>query len=130
MAKWNKCKAYMPELSNLDCIVGIDLSSKLDLSSISFEFTIDGKYLILSHSFMPEDRIAEKRNSDRVPYELWIEQGWITATPGSVIDYRFIEKYIIDFAQEYNFNIKEICFDPYSFITSKTYKVLKLRGSF
>lgn len=114
MAKWNKCKAYMPELSNLDCIVGIDLSSKLDLSSITFEFTIDGKYLILSHSFMPEDRIAEKRNSDRVPYELWIEQGWITATPGSVIDYRFIEKYIVDFAQEYNFNIKEICFDPYN----------------
>ena len=48
--------------------------SKIDLTSISFEFKKDDKYIVISHSFMPEDTLAEKRKTDKVPYDLWVQQ--------------------------------------------------------
>lgn len=110
MDKWAACKDSLPDLTGLDCIAGIDLSAKIDLTSVGFEFNIDGKYIVLSHSFMPEDTLAAKRKTDKVPYDLWIKQGWLTATPGAVVDYRFVGEYI----KSQGYNIQEICFDPYN----------------
>ena len=64
----------LSELKGLECTVGVDLSAKIDLTSISFEFKKDDKYIVLSHSFMPEDTLAEKRQTDKVPYDLWVQQ--------------------------------------------------------
>ncbi|PGP92889.1 terminase TerL endonuclease subunit, partial [Bacillus cereus] len=74
--------------------VGVDLSAKIDLTSISFEFKKDEKYIVISHSFMPEDTLAEKRKTDKVPYDLWVQQKWITTTPGAVVDYEYIKTHI------------------------------------
>ena len=75
-AKWKNCKetVELSELKGLECTVGVDLSAKIDLTSISFEFKKDDKYIVLSHSFMPEDTLAEKRQTDKVPYDLWVQQ--------------------------------------------------------
>ncbi len=120
LEKWNSCgqEVDLSSLKGLECIVGVDLSAKLDLTSVTFEFKIvadDSEvYLVLSHSFMPEDRLTEKRNSDKVPYDLWVQQGWITATPGSVVDYAFVKSYIRNFEKEHGITIKEICADPWN----------------
>ena len=39
---------------------------------------------------------VEREKQDRVPYSLWIKQGYITATEGDVVDYDYIKKYIKD----------------------------------
>jgi phage terminase large subunit-like protein len=118
MDKWSACgvdKDKFPDLRGKECYVGIDLSSKIDLTSVGFEFPLeDGRYAVLSHSFMPEDTLAAKRKTDKVPYELWTRQGWVTATPGAVVDYRFVKKYIIETAEKNGWIIREICFDPYN----------------
>jgi len=115
MDKWAACKGEIPDLAGMSCIVGVDLSTKIDLTSIGFEFTLsDGRYIVLSHSFMPEDTVFAKRKTDKVPYDLWIKQGYLTATPGSVIDYRFVGEYMINLANENGWIIKEICFDPHN----------------
>lgn len=114
MGKWADCKKELPDLKGCSCYVGVDLSAKLDLTSVSFEFTIDDKYVILSHSFMPEERLVEKRNTDRVPYDLWVNEGWITVMPGAVIDYRFVAKYMTDQLKQNDWIALEICFDPWS----------------
>jgi phage terminase large subunit-like protein len=119
LSKWEKCGSTkdnpMPDLTNLECYVGGDLSKKIDLTSISFEFPLDdGRYAVLSHSFIPEDTLAEKRQTDKVPYDLWVKQGWITVTPGAVTDYKFVFSYIIRIAGENGWKIREICFDPYN----------------
>jgi phage terminase large subunit-like protein len=118
MDKWDECKEDNLDLSiieGLECTVGIDLSAKIDLTSVSFEFKLkDGKYLVLSHSFMPEDTLQVKTNTDKVPYSLWVEQGWITTTPGSVVDYSFIKSYIKNFEETHKCKVKEICADPWN----------------
>lgn len=114
--KWRDCGTNkLPDLRGKECYVGIDLSSKIDLTSVAFEFPLDdGRYVVISHSFMPEDTLAIKRNTDKVPYDLWVKQGWITVTPGAVVDYRFVGEYIKSKAKEEGFSIREICFDPYN----------------
>jgi phage terminase large subunit-like protein len=116
MDKWKACGVdEMPDTKGKECFVGIDLSSKIDLASTGFEIPLeDGQYAVYSHSFMPEDTLVAKRNTDKVPYDLWVKQGWITTTPGAVVDYNFIEQYIKDTAKENGWTIKELDFDPYN----------------
>ena len=115
MSKWHLCNDFIPETELLgrECYCGIDLSATTDLTSVNLEFRLDDdRYVMLSHSFMPENRIMEKEKIDRVPYSVWIKQGYITATPGDVIDYEFVKAYIRNAAMK--FQVKEICFDPWN----------------
>ncbi|WP_260869819.1 terminase TerL endonuclease subunit, partial [Bacillus thuringiensis] len=116
MQKWKDCKetVELSELKGLECTVGVDLSAKIDLTSISFEFKKDDKYIVISHSFMPEDTLAEKRQTDKVPYDLWVQQKWITTTPGAVVDYEYIKTHIRNMEKDHKFKIKEICADPWN----------------
>jgi len=115
MSKWHLCNDFIAEseLLGKECYCGIDLSATTDLTSVNLEFRLpDDRYVMLSHSFMPENRVQEKEKTDRVPYGVWIKQGYITATPGDVIDYEFVKAYIRTEAMK--FQIKEICFDPWN----------------
>lgn len=115
MDKWAACKGIISDLKGKPCYIGIDMSSKIDLTSVSFDIPLDeDKFIVLSHSFMPEDTVSAKRNTDKVPYDLWIEQGWITVIPGAVVDYRFVHKYIRDQVRGLGLIPKESCFDPWS----------------
>lgn len=116
MNKWAACGkgADFPDLRERECYVGIDLSSKIDLTSVGFSFVMDdGTIAVKSHSFMPENTIALRTRTDKVRYDLWVEQKWITPTPGDVIDFKFVKKYIIETAALNDWKIKEICYDPY-----------------
>lgn len=79
------------ELFGRECYAGLDLSSTTDLTALVLVFPdIDGGYDLLPFFWMPEERIAEKVRVDRAPYDVWVEQGYILATPGNVVDYDFI----------------------------------------
>lgn len=104
-----------PNLRGRIGYMGVDLSMKIDLTSVGFVFPMDdGRYAVLSHSFMPEDSLASKEKTDNVPYSLWVRQGWITLTPGSVVDYSFIKAYVLQQIEENGWIIRENCYDPYN----------------
>lgn len=116
MDKWRAC----PELDEKDinlaeapCYAGLDLSATTDITSVNLEFVLpDNKYFMISHSFLPEDKIEEKEKTDNVPYSAWAREGWITLTPGAVVDYDWIKSYIYEKAKI--FNILEVCYDPWN----------------
>ena len=115
MKKWRESdrEFNFDELRGQTCIVGIDLSSKIDLTSVNVEFKLEsGEYVMLSHSFMPKNRVLEREKQDRVPYSLWIKQGYITATEGDVVDYDYIKQYIRDI--HFLYPVSQIGYDPYN----------------
>jgi phage terminase large subunit-like protein len=115
MDKWAGCGVdELPDLLRAEVYVGIDLSKKIDLTSVGFEFFVGDKYVILSHSFIPEDTLKEKIATDKVPYALWVRNGWITVTPGAVVDYRFVQKYIKNQVEKNGWKVKEVCYDDWS----------------
>ena len=65
---------------------------------------------------MPEDTLQQKIKTDRVPYERWVKEKWITTTSGAVIDYRAMKNYVIDRAKKEGWYIREWCVDPWGAI--------------
>lgn len=94
------------------CYAGLDLSTTTDISALVLVFppeSQDDRYQVLCRFWIPEEAMHERSRRDRVPYETWVRQGYITATPGNVIDYDYILAQIDEDAQMYD--LHEIAFD-------------------
>jgi phage terminase large subunit-like protein len=112
--KWKACAGEMPDVKGLPVWVGFDLSATIDLTSVGFEIPLpDERIAVYSHSFIPEAGIFSKMKNDRVPYDLWRKQGWISVTPGDEVDYRFMVQYVLEFIEKMGLIEKEFCFDRY-----------------
>lgn len=116
MAKWKACgtskKNPWPDITGMPVFVGFDLSATIDLTSVGMEITLpDGRYAAVSHSFMPEATLFQRRNQDKVPYDRWVKQKWITVTPGAVVDYRAMVKWVDDFIKKWQLIEQALCFD-------------------
>lgn len=115
--QWKKCAvpAYdEAELAGRSCYGGMDLSSTQDITALALTFPPGEPgepYKNLYRFYIPEELTAEKEFSDKVPYQAWIDQGLVFATPGNVIDYDYIEADILAWAERYR--IEEFCYDPY-----------------
>ncbi len=71
---------------------------------------VHGNVDVLAWFWCPEEGIIARSRTDRVPYELWRDQGFLEATPGNVIDYRRIRRCIVGL-REAGYDIREICYD-------------------
>lgn len=117
MQKFNDCvfDVDLNELKGFDCVVGVDLSSKLDLTSVSFLFYKDEKFYIHNHSFLPSETIDKvTRENPNIRYDLWVDEGFITKIDGALVDFDVVESYILNLAATYRFNILEIAADPWN----------------
>ena len=114
MNKWNANEVIftLDKFIGMPCILGMDLSTKLDLTSIVFEFYVDDMYYVYQHSFLPEEEYNRRVAEGKYNFALWKDQGWITVIPGATIDYRYILEYIKEVEELYSINILEICYDP------------------
>jgi phage terminase large subunit-like protein len=116
VAKWAACGATVdnpyPNIKGRKVWVGVDLSSTTDLTSVTFLIEQDNDVLaIKSHSFIPYDKLEEKRKTDKVPYDLWVKQGWITATDGAEVNYHDVLTYIVSEYELNEWDKEEFCYD-------------------
>jgi phage terminase large subunit-like protein len=74
---------------------GLDLSSTTDITAWCVGKKETDGYKLDLRCYIPEDRARRLEERDRVPYSQWIREGWVAATPGTVIDYSFVEADII-----------------------------------
>ena len=114
MTKWNKVEEIftLEKFRKMECIAGADLSTKLDLTSLAFEFLIGDVYYIYQHSFLPEEEFNRRVAEGKYNFTLWRDLGYLTVIPGATIDYNYISDYIHEVEDEYEITIKELCYDP------------------
>jgi phage terminase large subunit-like protein len=115
--KWATCNEPIDidALKGRQCFGGLDLSTTTDISAyvLLFPPVASGeKWKIVPRFFLPEDNVTERVKRDRVPYDVWRDEGLFTLTPGNVIDYAFIRHAITEDAALYQ--IKEFAYDPYN----------------
>lgn len=96
-------------LRGAPCWVGVDMSKTTDLSSVVACFRDGETYTVLPHFVCPEEDIRKRGDQDGVNYASWAKDGFITATPGNVIDNAAVADYIRSLADR--FQVQEIGFD-------------------
>jgi phage terminase large subunit-like protein len=111
---WKNCARMVDSegLRGRICFGGLDLSSTTDISALVLVFppeSDDEPYQSICRFWIPQEAMRERSRRDRVPYDVWVRQGFMTATPGDVIDYDFIVAEVDELAQKYD--ISEIAFD-------------------
>lgn len=108
VGKWTR-----EDLKGRECYVGLDLSTTTDLSGVCLIFPpqLDQPdWRVIWEAWIPEVNMAERIRTDRVPYDFWAKDGWVTATPGDWIDYDSIEAKILECKDLYR--IKKVSYDP------------------
>jgi phage terminase large subunit-like protein len=117
MARWKSCcrpEYDIPIGKEVVPFCGVDLSSTIDLTSVGFIINLpDSYHFIISHSFMPEDNVARAADRDNIPYHTWIDDGYISATPGSEVDYHLVIDWIVKQYDKYGWSKGEVCYDKH-----------------
>jgi phage terminase large subunit-like protein len=114
LTKWEKGKTEinLEWLEPYPCWGGLDLASVMDLASFRLVWLVEGIFYTYGFRFCPEDQVTFRAERGTVPYESWVNQGLIIATPGNTIDYSVIETCIEEASQR--FKIQSIGFDPWN----------------
>lgn len=96
------------------CYLGLDLSSVRDLSALALVFPDeDGAAVDVEMKFwVPEDELHKRVQRDHVPYDVWLRDGHLEATPGNVIDYDHIRAAVLAAVETYD--VRELGYDPWN----------------
>lgn len=119
--KFKKCmvKKIPYDLKGNDVYIGIDVSSKTDLTAVTFEFPVlEGenlKFAIKNHSFIPnEEKLMEHIKIDKMPFEMWVREGYITITNTPIVDQAQVINYCLDMCKSNGWNIRAWAIDPHN----------------
>lgn len=92
------------QLKGIPCYGGLDLSKKLDLTALACAIANpDGTFDAWVEFWTPEDTLLEREERDRVPYRLWVEQGYLNTTPGKSVQYGFVVNKVAEMDKDNSF---------------------------
>lgn len=92
-------------MRGLNCHGGMDLARVGDLSAVAYWFPPQKsltKARVLVDFYFPSLLMSERIHQDKVPYDLWAQQGFLKLTPGNTTDFKFIEADILARSSMYN----------------------------
>jgi phage terminase large subunit-like protein len=117
--RWAACASDAVTFDGLRgraCYIGIDLSAKIDLSSVNLVFPrainggADFAADILPYFWMPKNTLHRRAQEDKVPYPDWVREGWVNETPGDIVDHDAIIDFVINVLAK-QFKVRGIGFD-------------------
>jgi len=136
MYYWDQCGEPfdLDILHGRKCYAGLDLASTTDIAALVLAFRVDDLIYLLPRFWVPEETVRKRSKAEQVKYDTWVQQGYVKATPGNVIDYDYIENDIQQLGSEYQ--IQDIGFDPWGalqiapHLTDKGFKVESVRQGY
>lgn len=103
------------DLVGKKCYIGLDLSSTEDLTGACALFPPqDGidDWRAIYECWIPADNMKERIKKDGIDYGKWAKAKHLTATPGNVVDYDFVEAKLLEMNQLYQ--VAAVCPDPWN----------------
>jgi phage terminase large subunit-like protein len=97
-------------------IGGVDLSSTTDLTcaTIVLMKPEGNKKYVLQQYFMPDEIIESRAKEDKVPYDIWKNQGLLTACEGFKVNYSDVTAWFMKLFNEYDIRPLWIYYDPWN----------------
>ena len=128
------CKVANIDWAGRIVYLGVDLSETSDNTSVAMvSVDDDNRILAESFAFIPEGRITEKSISEKVNYTELLKTGKVFACGDRVIDYRYVEQFIMNIESEYGVQIQAIGYDRWNALStaqkleSEGYNMVEIR---
>lgn len=98
----------LDDFEGQECIIGVDLAEKRDLTAVEMLFQHWGGYARFGRFYAPEETIEQPENEH---YRLWRDTGRLIQIDGAVTDQKIILDDIMDTLARHD--VREITFDPW-----------------
>ena len=104
----------LEDFKNCYCVGGIDLSQTRDLTACCIVIEKNGELYVISHFFLPREKIDEAIQRDGVPYNIYMQRGWLTASGDNFVDYHDCFNWFYQLINTYEIYPLQIGYDRYS----------------
>jgi phage terminase large subunit-like protein len=114
LEQWDACRCPQGARSARGrvCYVGMDLSTTTDLTALVGVLPDGDGFDVITQFFVPQERIRLRTTRDRVPYDQWAREGWLTATPGNSVDYEAVRRELQVWDDRYD--LRFVAFDTWN----------------
>lgn len=109
-------------------IGGADLSSTTDLTAAKVIFMVPNnpKVYVLQMYWLPEDLLEKRTKEDKIPYDIWHEQGLLRTCPGNSVHAKYVTEWFVEVMNKHDIYIPWIGYDSWS----AKYWVEEMKGYF
>ena len=114
-----KCKVSHIEWTGRNVYIGVDLSMTNDNCAVSMAAVDDNNNILAdSIAFIPEGRIEEKNQVEKVNYYEFIKSMKCVACGYKTVDYSVIEEFVFEIEEKYGVTVMAIGYDRFNALSS------------
>lgn len=113
-----RCRVNHIDWTDRDVYLGVDLSMTNDNCSVGMVAEEEGKILGEAISFIPDGRIDEKSQFEKVNYRNFIDAMKCISCGNKTVDYAVIEDFVFHIEEKYKVHIKALGYDRYNALSS------------
>ena len=113
-----QCKVNKIDWQGRGVYVGVDLAMTNDNCAVSMVAEEDGKILADAWAFIPEGRIDEKIQFEKVDYRRFIEAMKCFACGNKTVDYGVIEDFVFSMEERFGVTIRALGYDRFNALSS------------
>lgn len=95
-------------------MLGIDLSRTTDLTAVMWLVQKNDKINIFGKFFLPEEKLEEATARDNLPYNIYVQKGFLQLSGSNVIDYNDCFNYITEIINNDHLYPLRVMYDRYS----------------
>ena len=124
----NEAKFDINELKPRYGIGGVDLSSTTDLTCATMIFQVpnDPNIYVEQMYWLPEDLLEQRVIEDKIPYDIWRDNGLLRTSEGNKVHYRDVVKWFEELQEEKDIYLFKAGYDSWS----ATYFVEDMKANF
>ena len=104
----------LEEFAKCYALGGIDLSQTTDLTSACLLIEQEGIIWVISHFWLPGERLSEATQRDGIPYQAMIDRGFLSLSGDEFIDYHDVFNWFETMRKQYKILPLQIGYDRYT----------------
>jgi phage terminase large subunit-like protein len=110
---WLECgDPVLRDFRGLPVYGGLDLSETADLTALVLIAPHEGRWHVRPTFWLPADGLRERARLDRVPYDVWAQQGHLLVSPGRTVEYSYVAEHLRGLFERYD--VRRIAFDRWN----------------
>lgn len=96
------------------CVAGVDLSQTTDLTSACLVIEDNDELFVLSHFWLPSEKLSDAIARDGLPYDEYIQKGWLSLAGENFVDYKAVYAWLVQAVEQFKLLPLKVGYDRYS----------------